>query len=295
MPSQKLACLYLSSPFHIFEIYISGLLNHLQISPIDSPNRTHYPGLVRNAYEGFTTMLENQTENTTPTGQDAPAELPKKKGGPRTPEGRRRSSLNATRHQLTSKVYIATPEESEAYNAHIGAYMEALAPIGVLETELAALIAADRWRCKRAIMVENSIFAQGYLDHAEAIDVDNSQVAEALAEAKTWAAQANSLSLLTTYEGRITRRADRNMAQLTEMQTRRREAYAQAQREAIHLVQLSEAAGEVYEPGDDFEPAAAHGQFVYSAPEIARVRDRRERLDLGCEVVNHPDRFKKVA
>ena len=75
-------------------------------------------------------------------------------------------------------------------------------------------------------MIENSVFAQGYLDHAEAIDVDNSQVAEALAEGKTWTAQAHSLSLLTTYEGRITRRADKNTAQLTEMQTRRRESYA---------------------------------------------------------------------
>jgi hypothetical protein len=203
--------------------------------------------------------------------------------------------LNATRHQLTSKVYIATPEESDAYNAHVAAYMEALAPVGLLETELAVLIAGDRWRCKRAIMIENSIFAQGYLDHAEAIDVDNSQVAEALAEGKTWTEQAHSLSLLTTYEGRITRRADKNMAQLTEMQTRRREAYAQAQKEAIHLVQLAEAQDEVYEPGGDFQPASAHGEFVFSAPEIARVRDRRDRLDLAWQVINYPERFKKVA
>jgi hypothetical protein len=240
-------------------------------------------------------MFEHQTENTTPAAPKSPAEPEKKKGGPRTPEGRRRSSLNARRHQLTSKVYIATPEESDAYNAHTAAYMEALAPVGLLETELATLIAADRWRCKRAVMIENSIFAQGYLDHAEAIDVDNTQVAEALAEAKTWTAQANSLSLLTTYEGRITRRADSNMAQLTEMQTRRKEAYAQAQKEAIRLTRLSEGVGEAYEPGDDFEPAAAHGEFVYSASEIARVRDRRERLDLAWEVVNHPERYKKAA
>jgi hypothetical protein len=241
-------------------------------------------------------MHDQPLESPTSPDQTPPAEHPKKRGGgPRTPEGRRRSSLNATRHQLTSKVYIATPEESDAYNAHIAAYMEALAPVGLLETELAALIAADRWRCKRAIMIENSMFAQGYLDHAEAIDVDNSQVAEALAEGKTWTEQAHSLSLLTTYEGRITRRADKNMAQLTEMQTRRREAYAQAQTEAIHLVQLAEAQDEVYEPGGDFQPASAHGEFVFSAPEIARVRDRRDRLDLAWQVINRPGGVKKAA
>jgi hypothetical protein len=121
------------------------------------------------------------------------------------------------------------------------------------------------------------------------------KVAEALAEGKTWTSQAHSLSLLNTYEGRISRRVDKNMAQFTEMQTRRRELHKAAQNEAIRLVQLSEAAGEVYEPGDDFEPAAAHGQFVFSAFEIARIRDRRERLDLAREVINHSDRFKKAA
>jgi hypothetical protein len=240
-------------------------------------------------------MTEHQTENTAAIGQPPAGPAEKKKGGPRTSEGKRRSSLNATRHQLTSKVYIATPEESESYNSHIAAYMEALAPAGLLESELAILIAMDRWRLKRASMIENSIFAQGYLDHAETIDVDNSQVAEALAEGKTWTSQAHSLSLLNTYEGRISRRVDKNMAHLNEMQTRRREVYTQAQKEAIRLVELAELQGEVYEPGGDFEPAAAHGQFVYSAPEIARVRDRRERLDLAWEVINHPERFKKVA
>jgi hypothetical protein len=234
-------------------------------------------------------MTDHQIEGTTQN----PSE--KKKGGPRTPEGRRRSSLNATRHQLTSKVYIATPEESESYNSHIAAYMEALAPAGLLENELAILIAMDRWRLKRASMIENSIFAQGYLDHAETIDVDNSQVAEALAEGKTWTSQAHSLSLLNTYEGRISRRVDKNMAQLNEMQTRRREVYTQAQKEAIRLVELAEAQGEVYEPGDDFEPASSYGQFVFSASEIARVRDRRDRFDLAWRFQNRPGDFKNAA
>jgi hypothetical protein len=66
-------------------------------------------------------------------------------------------------------------------------------------------------------------------------------------------------------------------------------------KEAIRLVQLARAAGEVCEPAADFEPASAHGEFVYSAPEIVRVRDRRDRLDLAWEVINHPERFKKMA
>ena len=241
-------------------------------------------------------MSEHQTENTTAPLQAPPAEPPqKKKGGPRTLEGKRRSSLNATRHQLLSKTYIATPEESSSFNAHMAAYREALAPVGLLESQLSTLIAMDRWRIFRAAMIENSIFAQGYLDHAEAIDVDNSQVAEALAEAKTWTAEAHSLSLLNTYEGRISRRVDKNMAQLIALQTQRKERYGIAQSEAVKLVQLAEAQDAVYDPGDDFQPASAHGEFVYSAPEIARVRDRKNRLDRAWTAINHPDKFKKAA
>ena len=241
-------------------------------------------------------MTEHQTEDATTPCQAPPAEPPqKKKGGPRTLEGKRRSSLNATRHQLLSKTYIATPEESDAFNGHMDAYREALAPVGLLESELATLIATDRWRCKKAVLIENSIFAQGYLDHAEAIDVDNSQVAEALTEGKTWIEHAHSLSLLNTYEGRLSRRADKNIAQLTAMQAQRKEKYAHAQSEAIHLVELAEAQDAVYDPGDDFQPASAHGQFVYSAPEIARVRDRRNRLDRAWNVVNRPGPVKKAA
>jgi hypothetical protein len=111
-----------SNKFHIFETYISVPLNHLRISPPNSTIRVHYSGFARSDYERIHNDARKSKRKHHPAGQDAPAELPKKKGGPRTPEGRRRSSLNATRHQLTSKVYIATPEESDAYNAHITVY-----------------------------------------------------------------------------------------------------------------------------------------------------------------------------
>ena len=173
-------------------------------------------------------MSEHQTEDTTAPTQAPPAEPPqKKKGGPRTVEGKRRSSLNATRHQLLSKTYIATPEESNAFNAHMAAVSRSPGPCRPPRKPIGHPHrdgSVEKF-CGR-LSIENSIFAQGYLDHAEAIDVDNSQVAEALAEAKTWTAEAHSLSLLNTYEGRISRRVDKNMAQLIAMQTQRKENMA---------------------------------------------------------------------
>jgi hypothetical protein len=67
------------------------------------------------------------------------------------------------------------------------------------------------------------------------------------------------------------------------MQAQRKAAYAAKQEEAIQLTQLAEAQGETYDPAPDFPPAAqgkaVAGEFVYSAPEIARFIDRATRLE----------------
>src|SRR5271154_2515980 len=96
--------------------------------------------------------------------------------GPRTPEGKRRSSLNATRHCLTGQIVIFTQEESVAFDKHCAALRNSLAPIGDQETELAQSIAEDRWRLNRARALENSIFAQGYQEHVGDSDSGNPEV-----------------------------------------------------------------------------------------------------------------------
>jgi hypothetical protein len=52
-----------------------------------------------------------------------PEAAPSRKGigGPKTPEGRRRSSLNAIKTMITSKIHLCSPEEQPAYDAHMAA------------------------------------------------------------------------------------------------------------------------------------------------------------------------------
>ena len=199
--------------------------------------------------------------------------------GPKTPEGKRRSSLNARRHSLTGKIHIATPEESQAFDQHCKAYHAELAPVGILESDLAQEIAEDRWRLKRARSLENSIFAQGHHDHADSTNSGNQQVDAALAEGKTWVEQARNLQLLTLYENRIRRAVEKNTVQLEAMQAKRKQAHNTAQHEAIRLWQLAEAEGKTYSPDEDFTPSRDHGGFVFSTPEIARAINRKERSD----------------
>jgi hypothetical protein len=207
-----------------------------------------------------------------------------KSTGPKTPEGKRRSSLNASRHQLTGKIHVSTLEDSAAFDKHCSAYHEALAPIGIIESDLAQEIAEDRWRLKRARSLESSVFALGHQNHADAADSGDPQLDAALAEGQTWIEQAKSLQLLTLYENRIRRAIEKNTVQLEVLQAKRKTAFLKARTDAFKLSQLAEAEGETYDPAADFEPANDHGGFIFSAPEIERTIDRRNRLHRAWEI-----------
>jgi hypothetical protein len=194
--------------------------------------------------------------------------------GPRTPAGRKRSSLNAFRHGLTGQIVIHTPEDQEAFQKHCDGIRGALAPVGALEADLAQAIAEDRWRLNRARALENSIFALGQSEHLLP-DTDHAEVDAALAQGRTWMAHAHQLHLLTTYENRIRRSVEKNTAELNALQAKRKAAIAKAEEEAVLLVQLAQTEGGDYDPADDFPPESQPLGFVFSRPAIERQIELR--------------------
>jgi hypothetical protein len=197
--------------------------------------------------------------------------------GPRTQEGKKRSSLNAFRHGLTGQIVIHTPEDEQAFKKHCDGIREALAPVGALEIDLAQAIAEDRWRLNRARALENSIFALGQSEHLNE-DSGHPEVDAALAQGRTWMDHARELNLLTTYENRIRRSVEKNTAELRALQAQRKAAIAQAEEEAIALVQLAQTEGGDYDLADDFPPESQPLGFVFSRPAIERQIERCRRL-----------------
>jgi hypothetical protein len=199
--------------------------------------------------------------------------------GPRTEEGKRRSSLNSYRHGLSGQIHIATPEETEVFRKHCDAIREEYAPAGPTESFLAQSIAEDMWRLQRARALENGIFAQGFRTHVDQINSGHPEIDTALAQSQTWVEQAHNLQLLTVYEGRIRRTLEKNTAQLKALQVEREAAHKKAVYQATLMVEHAESKGETYEPADDFVPAREWGGFVFSIDEIVRRRDRERRFD----------------
>jgi hypothetical protein len=98
--------------------------------------------------------------------------------------------------------------------------------------------------------------------------------------------------LLSTYESRLTSILRKDRADLAALQATRKEACEKATNQAEIFVEHAESKGETYEPGEDFIPAADHGGFVFSAPEIARRRDRKTRYTVACNY-HYSDKSRK--
>src|SRR5579864_471208 len=77
--------------------------------------------------------------------------------GPRTPEGKQRSSLNATSHGLTAKHPVLRSEDPQAYQEFCRNLIADLKPQGALEQQLAQNMADMQWRLLRCRSLEQSI------------------------------------------------------------------------------------------------------------------------------------------
>jgi hypothetical protein len=193
--------------------------------------------------------------------------------GPTSEIGKRRSSLNACRHNLTGQVTAMTGEDRIALDAFSAALIKAMAPEGALELQLAQRVATDSWRLNRSSAIEENIFALGLIDHSSDVDVDHPELHTALTAARTFTREAKSIELLTLYEQRINRSLQKNLALLQQLQaTRKAEA-----KQPAKLLQPSESKALPQENG-----------FVCSNDQLHPVIDREH----GAE---HAEQAKQAA
>ena len=141
--------------------------------------------------------------------------------GPKSEDGKRKSSLNARRHNLTGQVTAMTPEDRAAHDVLSAGIIKSMAPEGELELALAHRIATDFWRLNRASAIEDNIFALGLSRHADD-NIDHPELQAAFAAARTFTAEGKSIALLTLYEQRLNRSLQKNLAVLRSLQAVRK-------------------------------------------------------------------------
>ncbi len=181
--------------------------------------------------------------------------------GPRTPEGKARSAMNAMRHGLTGRVVVLPSEDMTIYRAFCKELMDELAPETPLERQYAQTFCDTQWRLNRARSYEDNMLALGHFEHADSIDVDDPRSLAALTAAKVFRENSKAFANLSLYEQRLARQQKEALRQLEELQTKRRAAAKQTSIDAAR----AEAKAKT-------EAAAAPttNQFVFSPPTIGR-------------------------
>ena len=98
--------------------------------------------------------------------------------GPRTEEGKARSSRNAVRHGLTSKQLVIAPGQEEEFDELHDALLEQLAPEGALEMNLFNMLIHAAWNLQRFRTLEAQLVTNDFealLDDATAKALDRLQ------------------------------------------------------------------------------------------------------------------------
>jgi hypothetical protein len=75
--------------------------------------------------------------------------------GPKTREGKKRSSLNAVTHGITAKDLVLATESKEEFNSWMREYLHHYNPHGPVETALVQTLVITRWRWRRLLRAEN--------------------------------------------------------------------------------------------------------------------------------------------
>jgi hypothetical protein len=125
-----------------------------------------------------------------------------KSTGPVTPAGTERSSKNATRHGLTGQTLIISPEEREAYQAHVQSYMDHHKPTTQRHIQLVQQLADSHWSVHQAFVLQTNAIAL-----INAITRQMSEAGDPIATAAAVAPATRQLNTYSIYEGRRRRAA----------------------------------------------------------------------------------------
>ncbi len=148
-----------------------------------------------------------------------------KSQGPKTPEGRARSSQNALKHGLTALKFVLPNVEDRDEFYHLReAYLERFQPADQVELRLVETLVLCDWRLRRLTIIETNILSNEMTRQGPNPDPHITEMDPEDLLAWTFnnlANNHNSLSLLSRYQGQIDRAYHRALKQLRELQSTR--------------------------------------------------------------------------
>jgi hypothetical protein len=154
-----------------------------------------------------------------------------KSHGPKTPEGREKSSRNSLDHGFTSKKTVVLEcENQDDFQTMLGYYAETYKPHSPVEEDLVAEMVAARWRMQRLRMIETALI-DSEMDR-EPPQPETQQVPTDPGYLIAFAFrrlvdESRAISLASRYESRLHRIHERTHRTLRELQQTRKQHSAE--------------------------------------------------------------------
>ncbi|HTB15613.1 MAG TPA: hypothetical protein VK752_28780 [Bryobacteraceae bacterium] len=191
--------------------------------------------------------------------------------GPKTTEGKQRSSLNALRHGLTGQIVVMPTEDLQAYQLHLESFTDEYNPEGATEAHLVQALADTSWRLNRVAALETNLLTLGVASQLSPFTDSPQQVQDAMSIVASLESQSKALANLSLHSQRLSRQFERTVAQLQKLQETRRAQEEQDLDNFLDITEMYEEKGETYDPSED--------GFVFSEDQIndAILRRNRER------------------
>jgi hypothetical protein len=197
--------------------------------------------------------------------------------GPKSVEGKRKSSLNALRHGLTGQIVVMPTEDLQAYQRHLESFTAEYNPQGPTEAHLVQALADTSWRLNRVAALETNVLTLGLASASGPLLSAPQQIQDALAIAAALESQAKALSSLSMHSQRLSRQFERTIDKLQDLQKIRRDREAQELEDLLDVIEMYQCKGEKFDH-------SAHG-FVFSDPQILAGIDARNRESLVSKAI----------
>ena len=197
--------------------------------------------------------------------------------GPKTAEGKAKSSRNALKTGLTGRTILVTNQEAELYEEHVLNYDARFDPQTPRETELVQSIADCRWRLGSIPGLESALYARGFREFANLFDdEEDEKQRNLLIMAEVMVRYRKDFANLMLQEQRLSRRAYQEEELLKTMQRKR---IAQEEEQLALATQFYLAAKKDNKP---FDPAKLGFEFSV------------EDLELHAEAQIHHQTINKM-
>jgi hypothetical protein len=193
--------------------------------------------------------------------------------GPKTSEGRAKSSLNAVKTGLSGRTVLLHSDDAAVYQQHVSDYEKELRPVGQRECDLVQSIADSAWRLSRIPALEMAIYAQNRTQFASQFEHEDISTRPALIELHTFLTYEKQLRNLHIQEARLHRRREKDTAEFRQLQSERRN------RDTDRLEAASRLNMQAKRANKPFDPAALG--FEFSISDIETYSAAGSVLEIG--------------